>query len=85
MYSPSTVGEIIMDLNVVCPKDPRHKQFITVVHVAQDWVVDEKGEFLAVSNECTDVVAKPDPGNTWQCNECGEEAVVRSKNSDPEF
>lgn len=52
------------------------KRFITVAHVAQSWVVDEEGEFIATASECDEVVASPDDGNTWTCDNCGAEAVI---------
>jgi len=63
-------------MKATCPNNPEHKRFVTVAHVSQDWVVDEKGNFLEVWDESKETVAKPDPGNTWECYECGEEAIV---------
>jgi len=64
-------------MKAVCPKDPTHKKFVTVVTVTEDWVVDAQGNFLDVPDSSeTEVVHKPDPGNTWTCAECGEQARV---------
>lgn len=62
-------------MKATCPKDPSHKRFITVAHVAEDWLVDDYGNWIETI-ETTDIVAKPDPGNTWTCQACGAEAKV---------
>lgn len=66
-------------MKAVCPKNPKHKKFVTTAHVMQEWVVDEHGEFIKVARngECLEVVADPDPGNDWTCYVCGAEAKVR--------
>lgn len=65
-------------MKATCPNNKNHKRFITVAHVSQDWVVDERGNFIEVfdENECLETVAEPDPDNTWTCKECGAEATV---------
>jgi len=69
----------------LCPNDPKnHKQFITVAHISQDWVVDPKGEFLEVEKEYLDTVASPNYSNTWTCKECGVEAVRPIELKSPE-
>lgn len=65
-------------VEATCPKNAKHKKFITVAHVTEDWVVDEHGDFISVHEASeTEVVHKPDPGNIWTCAECGARAVVR--------
>jgi hypothetical protein len=60
-----------------CPNDPEHKRFVTVAHVTQEWIVDEHGEYLSrFEGGESETVHGPDPGNTWQCVECGAEAKV---------
>ena len=51
------------------------KEFIVSAHIAQDWIVDEKGNFLSVSEECTDVIHYPDLEDIWQCTSCGAEVT----------
>jgi hypothetical protein len=63
------------ELLAECPKEPSHKRFVTVAHVAEDWLVDEHGNFIE-SRGCTETVAPPTKGNTWTCAECGAEATV---------
>lgn len=63
-------------MKAVCPNNHEHKEFITVAHIAQDWVVDENGNFLEVAEECTETVASPNRENTWVCKICGAEATV---------
>lgn len=53
-----------------CPKCGG-TEFIVSAHVAQDWLVDENGNFLEVTEDCTDVVHQPDDGDVWQCDSCG--------------
>jgi hypothetical protein len=62
-------------LTAKCPNSQDHKEFITVAHVSEDWVVDEHGNFIEVF-EAGEVVSKPRPGNTWTCKTWGAEAVV---------
>lgn len=63
----------------LCPKCGG-KRFSTVVHIAQDWIVDEFGNFEKVLEECTECVAEPDDCNSWTCVKCGAEAkIVRRK------
>ena len=64
-------------MKATCPNNKDHKQFVTVVHVTEDWVVDENGNFLEVFGEEGEVVHGPDTGNTWTCLECGAIAVVQ--------
>jgi len=59
-----------------CPNNMNHTQFITVAHIAQDWVVDKNGYFLEVHEDSLETVAPPNTGNTWTCKECGAEAMV---------
>ena len=63
-------------MKAVCPKNPKHKKFITTAHVMQLWVVDEHGEFIRCEDECMEVTNGPDPCNTWTCAICLEEARV---------
>ena len=62
-------------MKITCPKDAGHKQFITVVHVTEDWIVDNTGTFEEIhpASEAV-VVAGPTIGNTFTCHECGAEA-----------
>lgn len=58
-----------------CPNSPEHKEFVTTAHIVQDWVVNEKGDFLQVVTECVETTHQPDPDNIWSCRECGAEAI----------
>ena len=68
-------------MKAICPKNPKHKRFITTAHVAEDWVVDEHGEFIK-SLGATDTLAKPNPYNTWTCKTCGADAVIQDRHQD---
>jgi len=63
-------------MKAVCPNNPEHKRFYTVAHVSETWEVDEHGNFLDTTDDPGDIVAKPDPGNTWQCATCEAVAEV---------
>jgi len=64
-------------MKATCPNDPNHKEFITVAHVTEDWVVDPYGNFVKIwDRNQTEVVADPHPDNTWNCAVCGAEATV---------
>lgn len=54
----------------VCPKCGG-KEFGVTAHVTQDWVVDENGEFIKTTNECTEVTHRPDDDDIWTCEQCG--------------
>ncbi len=60
-----------------CPKNPSHKEFITVAHVTEYWRVDESGSFKDTTGESGEVTAPPSPLNLWTCYECGAEAIVK--------
>lgn len=57
-----------------CPRDSNHKTFVTSAVVCEDWLVDGDGNFIEVRGQCTDIFHKPQPGNSWECDECGAEA-----------
>ena len=68
-------GELTMT-KATCPKNPKHKRFITSAWVSQDWEVDAEGNYLYCVNECTEVVHRPEKSNIWTCATCGAEAEV---------
>lgn len=60
-----------------CPKNPKHNRFVTVAHVAEDWVVNAEGHFIKVVKGNQPItVHGPHPDNTWRCLICGTEAEV---------
>ena len=63
-------------MKATCPNNPDHKEFITVAHVAQDWVVDDEGNFINTWCNATEVVAPPHPDNIWWCKKCNAEAII---------
>ena len=67
----------------ICPRDSNHKFFTTTAVICQDWLVDGEGNFQEVREECTEIFARPQIENIWECDECGEEAVDRSPNEPP--
>lgn len=62
----------------ICPKCG-FTEFFTTVHVAEEWLVDEYGEFIDVSKECIEVDVEPDDGNLWFCAKCGAEAEIMAE------
>jgi hypothetical protein len=65
-------------MKATCPNNKKHKRFITTAHVMQEWVVDEKGNFLEVGDggHNLEVSQDPDPANLWTCAICFAEATV---------
>ena len=64
-----------MSIIARCPKDSKHKTFLTTAHVMQEWKVDEHGLFIGFAVDLqTD--HGPDPGNIWTCSKCGAQATV---------
>lgn len=63
-------------MKAVCPTDPMHSRFFTTAHVMEEWLVDEHGNFIEVVTESMEVVHGANPGNIWQCQDCGAEAKV---------
>lgn len=55
-----------------------HNRFSVIVHIAQEWEVDENGNFLNVLQDCTDVDTSPAEAEIWQCMSCGGEHSERS-------
>jgi hypothetical protein len=64
-----------MAIKATCPKDPKHKTFITSVHIVEDWVVDEDGRFIE-SKGYVETAHGPDRHNTWTCATCDADAKV---------
>jgi hypothetical protein len=67
----------------ICPTNPAHKFFTTTAVICQDWLVDGEGNFIEVREECTDIFARPQIENIWECDECGAEAEDRSSDEPP--
>lgn len=62
-----------------CPNFPDHKRFYTTAHVMEEWLVDENGNYIEVSQESMEVVHGANPGNVWICHDCGAVAIVLDK------
>jgi len=60
----------------ICPKNNEHLLFITVAHISEFWIVDGDGNFEEIDSP-GEIVAKPDPLNSWTCVECGTEAIEK--------
>lgn len=64
-------------MKATCPTSKDHKRFYTVATVQQEWVVNEYGDFIESTNDCSDVVHRPDRDNEWICRDCGQAADVK--------
>lgn len=62
-------------MKAICPNNPNHDRFVTVIHEMHEWVVDAEGNFIE-DLECLEVTHNPDPGNIWTCRVCHTEAKV---------
>ena len=62
-------------MRAVCPNNPEHKTFVTVATVQQDWVVSDRGDFVAEVGT-GETVHGPNHDNTGSCHTCGAEAEV---------
>lgn len=60
----------------VCPKNKKHKVFLTTAHEVHDWEVDPNGDFIKDIG-CSEIAAKPDRGNIWTCKACGSQAIFK--------
>ena len=57
----------------ICP-NRCNDDFETTAHVAQTWIVDKRGDFVLLVDDCSDVICPPDSDNIWTCIKCGAEA-----------
>lgn len=57
-----------------CPKC-KATHFLVTAHVTQDWEVDENGNVLNISADCTEVTHEPNDDDVWTCAECGYDAA----------
>ena len=57
-----------------CPKCSG-KTFTSTAHVAQEWMLDEHGDFMESISHCTDVTHKPDDDDLWECLGCDYSAA----------
>ena len=58
---------------VICPRNPEHKEFSVTAHVAEDWKVDERGNFISVI-ATIDTIHSPSKGDMFWCIACKDEA-----------
>lgn len=65
-----------MSLKATCPKNKRHKRFLTTAHEMHEWVVDSAGDFIE-DNAALETTHRPNIGNLWTCEICGAEATVK--------
>lgn len=59
-------------MRLICPNNPNHITFYGHATVTQDWLLDQRGEFLDESESCLDVVRYPQVGDDFACAECRE-------------
>ncbi len=63
-----------METRKRCPKCG-HTEFVVTAHVTQDWLVDERGNFIKAISECDEVTHHPDDEDIWRCDKCGYDAA----------
>ena len=54
----------------VCPVCG-NRTFHATAHVVQEWLVDDDGEYIETTEECSEVDHAPDDEDIWQCSCCG--------------
>ena len=47
------------------------RRFITIGHVAQEWLVDEGGLCLEVLDDCVNIIHEAGDTDIWRCVQCG--------------
>ena len=57
-------------MKITCPKNPAHLRFSVTAHVAEDWLVDEDGNYLEKLEGNEQVIHEPDSGDMYVCMEC---------------
>lgn len=62
-----------------CPKCGA-MSFYATVHVTQDWVVDENGDWIRTENDCVEVTHFPNDDDVWDCANCGFSAAGKEFN-----
>lgn len=64
-------------MKIICSNNPNHDKFAVTVQVAQDWEVDEYGNFLECIDECSEVYESPSTDHVYECMICGATATAR--------
>ena len=68
----------------ICPKDRRHRQFVALATVREEWTVNPFGEFNRPgSNGMVETIDEPDHDEIWYCHQCGAEALHTDECDDP--
>lgn len=62
-----------------CPKCGAMSFYVTA-HVAQDWVVDENGDWIRTEDDCVEVTHFPNDDDVWDCANCGFSAAGKEFN-----
>ena len=62
-------------MKAICPNNENHKEFVTSVNVVADWKIDSKGNYLESLDDCVELIEGPNQYNTWECIECGANAI----------
>ena len=64
-----------MKMIAVCPNNCERKEFFTSAHIAQEWLVNEHGDWIEDGAE-GEINHPPEADNIWSCAECGSTATV---------
>jgi hypothetical protein len=62
-------------ITAVCPNNPKHTEFTTVVVISQEWVVNQHGEFHR-NGRYLKADQRPSAQNKWTCDTCLSQAEV---------
>lgn len=63
-------------MQLTCPKGCAKQEFCVLTKVLQTWLCDNKGEFIDVVEDVTDVLQYPNSYSEWYCADCGSDAVA---------
>ena len=63
-------------MTIVCPKHAEHKQFTGIADIPISFQIDASGKIVS-QDENTEGVGINDFNETFTCNECGADAVVK--------
>ena len=47
-----------------------NNEFGATAHVAQDWIINEHGDWIKTVTDCLEVVHFPDEDDLWDCTKC---------------
>lgn len=71
-------------MKAICPVNANHKHFRTIVHVTEEWLVNEIGKCIMKGTSlASEVIHGPDASNIWTCFDCDSQAEIVLTDTDP--